>query len=295
MHQEVARAHQGLSPLRPRPSGRPRRWRSGPRRRSPASTPATASTSAAVGATDTQMVVVNAAPDGARLRASPADGAVKTVLADGTRVTALGESREADGVRWHLVRETGGFKGLDGCRLPGRRPGGHTHGPGDDRAAPALVATAIPQPPQFLPTAAPPAAPTATVSAPTPASAAPPTMAPTRLPATATVRVATAAPAPPAATSVATSRPSGEANPGAGGGTSLIRPPWRCMSSVAPDQATTRRRGSGSTIGPAASSTVEPFPKTASRPTPTPEWPVTARACANRCPGAPALGTRPER
>ncbi len=161
--------------------------------------PQAAAASGTPAANAARLLVVNAAPDGVRLRSEPGDGDPLTVLADGTEVEGLKESREISGRTWMLVREPEGLQGWVAADfLAAVEP---TATPTTvARTATATVPPAPPQTPRPQPTT-PPAA-----TAP-PATAAPTMTAARSTQATATPAAAAPPPAPAPTPSVAAAAP----------------------------------------------------------------------------------------
>jgi hypothetical protein len=69
-----------------------------------AATPAPTPIPMVAAATPNTVVIQGTGPAGARLRQAPVDGEIITVLADGTRLTALDETTSAGGQTWQRVR-----------------------------------------------------------------------------------------------------------------------------------------------------------------------------------------------
>jgi hypothetical protein len=174
-----------------------------------------------------RLVVVNAAPDGVRLRSEPGEGEPLMILADGTEVDATGETQEVSGRLWRQVREVSGRYGWV--------------------AADFLAAVQTTATPTMIPTAAAPTATVAPTEPPRPQPTAPPTQVPPPRP-------------QPTAQPVATTAPPAQAVP-------IMPPPAAPASTVraltplptaAPLAATTRTPAPPAQVTPAAAPPSKP-------------------------------------
>ncbi len=231
-------------PVTPRPSATPRGQSAPPAATvaptppPPEATPAAQTPAAEPSGGGTRMIVVNAAPDGVRLRPTPGDGDPLKILADGSQVTALSDIRAVAGTDWRLVRDESGAEGWIAAEFLAAvlsvTPTTLA------LAATPLLAGATSEPPNQPPPATPPPQPVTPTSPPAtrpPVPTGPVAPTPAEIAATPTraAAPATPAPAPPTATAaLAASKPqasSGATSSGSSGAGRIAPQGMACPSS----------------------------------------------------------------